>query len=174
MAIYARIAAGVVAELFTLPPGAAISDCFHPGLQWVPCDGMSGVAVGWTYVSGTFAASVASVLTLAQQAVTMMGAGLTIALTGSLSLAATTFPTDANTQRKLAAVSTTLAVSGAFPGGGTTCPMKDAAGAWHTFTVAQYKAVAVAISGFVAALDMVIDGAPASTTLPPSSISLVV
>ena len=113
--------------------------------------------------------------TLAQQAATAMAAGLTISLSGSVTLAATLFPTDAVTQGKLAAVAAGLGATGQFPGGDTTFPMKDSAGAWHTFTQAQYKAVAAAILSYVAGLQLILDGNPLGVTaLPPASVALAV
>jgi len=110
--------------------------------------------------------------TIAQQAAAAIMAGLTITLSGSVSLTAL-FPTDPATTGKLGAVVTTLVGTGAFPGGGTSYPMKDSGGAWHTFTAAQYKAVAGGIAAYVAALDLIIDGNPSgATALPPSTISI--
>jgi hypothetical protein len=112
---------------------------------------------------------------LAQQAQAAIGAGLTITLSGTLTLAATAFPTDATTIAKITTVVTTINATGAFPGGAETYPMKDASGGWHVFTVAQYKAVAGAISDYVAPLDLIIDGNPlGATALPESSVSLTV
>jgi len=113
--------------------------------------------------------------TLAQQAAMAAGAGLSVALTGSMTLAATVFPTDRMTQTKLGAVVTTINAAAAFPGGATSYPMKDAAGGWHTFNTAQYKAVAGAITAYVAACDLIADGNPlAATALPAASITLAV
>lgn len=53
--------------------------------------------------------------------------------------------------------------------------MKDLSGNWHTFTIAQYEAVATAIAGYAAALDLIIDGNPLNAVaLPTSSVSLTV
>jgi hypothetical protein len=113
--------------------------------------------------------------TLAQQAGAASAAGLTVTLTGSMTLAATLFPTDSATQAKLGAVVTTINTAGTFPGGATSYPMKDASGAWHTLTIAQYKTLAGAIAAYVAALDLIADGNPlAATALPAASVSLVV
>lgn len=113
------------------------------------------------------------VLTLAQQAQMAELAGLSITLSGSFTLAETLFPTDPTTQTKIGAVVTTINTTGAFAGGATSWPMKDSSGAWHTFTISQYKAVAVAIDTYVSALDLIIDGNPLSATaLPSASVSL--
>lgn len=115
-------------------------------------------------------------LTLAQSATTAIGAGLTITLSGTLTLAATLFPTDPKTQTKLNTVVNELNTSGTFFGAATGL-MKDAATpvVWHSFTPAQYKAVASAIGAYVAALDMIVDGNPMNATaLPQNSVSLTV
>ncbi len=111
--------------------------------------------------------------TLAQQAGAAMLSGLTISISGAMTLGPTVFPTDPTTQQKIAAVVTTLNTIGTFPDGGTSYVLKDAAGTWHTFTIAQYKAVAGAISAYVAALFLIIDGNPrGAVSLPPNSVSL--
>lgn len=140
--------------------------------QWD--DRMTGL---WAVSSGALVAYTppTPVLTLAEQAGAAMMAGLTISLSGSMTLAPTVFPTDPVTQTKLDAVSTVVLKTSAFPGGATTYPMKDAAGLWHPFTISQYEAVALAISAYVAPLDLIIDGNPLNATaLPPNSVSLTV
>ena len=120
-------------------------------------------------------APVPPALTLAQQTAAAIAAGLTITLTGTLTLGPTVFPTDSATTAKIGAIATTLLATGAFPGGATSYPMKDAAGVWHTFTVAQYTKVAGALAAYVAALDLIVDGNPFdATALPTASITLTV
>jgi hypothetical protein len=110
-----------------------------------------------------------------QQAVIAIGSGLYITLSGNLAMSSTLFPTDTDTQNKLTAVVTTVTAVGAFPGGLYYYPMKDSGGAWHSFTVSQYLAVAGAISAYVSALYLIADGNPFnSTSLPGNSVSLVV
>jgi len=178
MTEYARIAGGLVAELFTPPAGKTIADCFHADVAAAFVAVPAGVspAQGWAYAAGAFTAPAAPPPpTLAQQAMMAIDAGLTVTLSGSITLAATLFPTDAATQGKLAAVVTTINATGAFPGGGTSYPMKDAAGAWHTFNLVQYKAVAGAIGAYVAALDLIIDGNPTgAAALPAASVTTAV
>jgi len=112
---------------------------------------------------------------LSERAILAMLAGLSISLTGSITIAETTFPTDPDTQTKIAAVITTLNATGTFPGGGTSYPLKDTTGSWHTFTVDQYKAVAAAIAAYVAALHLIIDGNPLNAAgLPDSTVALTV
>ncbi len=131
----------------------------------------------WYVASGVLTSGTAPAVapTLTQQAATAMMAGLTVALSGTMTLAATVFPTDPTTQIKLNAVSSVVMKTGAFPGGTTSYPMKDAAGIWHIFTISQYEAVATAIAAYVAPLDLIIDGNPLNATaLPPNSVSLTV
>lgn len=132
---------------------------------------------GWAVSGGALVPYTppAPVLTLAQQAANAATAGLTIALSGTMTIAATLFPTDATTQRKLGAVVTTLLATGDFPGGGTTYPMVDSSGAWYTFTASQYKAVAGAIAAYVAACDLIAAGNPlGATALPANTVSITV
>lgn len=115
-------------------------------------------------------------LTLAQGATLALALGLTISLSGTMTLPPTVFPLDPDTQTKLNSVIATINATGGFPGGASSFPMKDATGAWHTFnSVAQYKAVAAALSGYAAPLYLIMDGNPLNATaLPPSSVSLTV
>lgn len=182
MSIYLRVSNGIVAETGFVPPaGFTVAECWPTSMTWVDYSTVSPApAVGWTATQTagvwTFAAPVAPVQTLAQQAAVAMANGLTIELSGSMTLAATVFPTDPTTQTKLAGVMTTVNTAGAFAGGATTFPMRDAATPplWHIFTVAQYRAVALAIDNFATALDLIIDGNPSATALPETSVSLAV
>ena len=170
---YARIYEGAVAELFAPPAGVPIGECFTPALAASFVEVPTGVAPaqGWTYTGGTFAAPAPPPApTLAQQAWALVNGGLALTITGSLTLDAT-FPCDPPTQLKLSAVQQVLSVTGKFPGGGATYPMRDAAGTWHQLTPAQYTAIATAVATFVAACDLVVDGA--SSTLPSPSAAVV-
>jgi hypothetical protein len=176
MSTFALIAGGSIAQLDT------VIFPVNPALVWT--SDISAVTpapqVGWAAVETngvwTFTAPPAAPTpTLAQQATIAAGAGVAIALAGTVTLAATTFPTDQDTQIKLGAVITTVNATGAFPGGLTTYPLKDASGVWHTLTINQYKTVAGAIATYVAALDLIADGNPfGATALPDASVSLTV
>lgn len=112
--------------------------------------------------------------TLAQQAASALAAGFTISLSGTLTLAATVFPTDPATTAKIANM-TAMAQRGILPLGAMDYPMKDASGAWHHFNAAQYTKVAGALAAYVAALDLIADGNPlGATALPSASVSLAV
>ena len=129
----------------------------------------------WAVQNGALIAATPAPPTLAQQAQVALNAGLTIGLSGSITLAPTVFPVDAVTTGKIGAVVTTLLARGEFPNGGTSYPMKDAMGEWHTFDIIQYEAVAGAISTYAASLYLIIDGNPENATeLPSASVSLTV
>ena len=97
-----------------------------------------------------------------------------------------TVPTPTPTHAQSAALASvsglTITLTGAVPGGGSSYPMKDATtngpngeGAWHTFTAAEYRTVAGAISTFVAGCDLIADGNPMSAaSLPASSVTIPV
>ena len=176
MSTYARPAAGVVFEIIqvtsaavgTLYPAAFVATLVDvTALSPQPQPGWAATQTAgvWTFAPPP----AASAPTLAQQAQAALTAGLTLTLGGSLTLAATLFPTDMATQSKLAAVTTMLNTAGVFPGGATTYPLKDAASVWHTLTVNQYKTVVGGIATYVAALFLIIDGNPLSATALPSA-----
>ena len=128
----------------------------------------------WLVKDGAIAQAPAPVLTLAQQAAAASVAGLSIALSGTMTLAATLFPTDPATQIKLANMAS-MASRGVLPLGATAYPMIDSAGAWHHFTAAQYQAVAGAIAAYVSACDLIAAGNPLGVTaLPQNSVVLTV
>ena len=168
--MWALIINGVIHELTTTDPAGR----FNPALEWVAVPSGVTPAQGWAYAGGTFSAPPAPPPpTLTQQAATAINVGLMLTLSGSLTLSATLFPTDPATTGKIGAVVTTLLATGAFPGGATSYPMKDATGSWHTFTAAQYPKVAGALAAYVAALDLIADGNPlGATTLPPASATV--
>lgn len=174
MNTYARIQAGAVFELFECD--GPITGLFDPKLVWIDVTAVAPQPQqGWTYDGTAFAAPVIPSLTLAQEASAALATGLTITLSGTVALAAAVFPTDQTTTGKIGQVVLALGATGAFPGGAETYPLKDASGTWHTFTAAQYKAVATAIAAYVAPLDLIIDGNPLGVTeLPPSSVTLTV
>ena len=148
----------------------------HSALTWEPIPAGQTVEVGYSFANGTFAAPPAPPApTLAQQAAAAIAAGLTITISGTMTLAATLFPTDPTTTAKIIAVVTAINTDGTFPGGATTFPMKDSAGTWHIFTASQYKSVASALAAYVATLNLIIDGNPLdATSLPANAITLTV
>ncbi len=173
---------GKVQDLVSIPVGGTLADA--KGITaaqqalCVPIPVGLPVGVGWSYSNGTFSPPAPSNVTpptLAQQAAAAIAAGLTITLSGTMTLAATLFPTDPATTAKIIAVVTAINTDGTFPGGATTFPMKDSAGTWHTFTSSQYKSVASALAAYVAALNLIIDGNPLdATSLPANAVTLTV
>ena len=121
-------------------------------------------------------AALTSVPSLAQQAASASVSGLTIASTGpTLTLPATLFPTDTQTQLRINTVVNGLNTLGTFPGGATSFPMLDSAGTWHTFTIAQYKAVASALFAYISTLDLIAGGNPLNAAaLPANSVTISV
>jgi hypothetical protein len=129
--------------------------------------------VSWVENGNTVAA--APSLSLAQQAASAIGAGITISLSGTISLSATLFPTDPATLSKISDVAATIGATGGFPGGASSLPMKDSSGEWHSFTLSQWKSVAGAVGAYAAALQLIIDGNPLeASSLPSASASLTV
>lgn len=117
----------------------------------------------------------ARALNIRQQARKAIQDGLTITLTGSVTMDATLFPTDTTTQAALSKVMQTVTTTGTFAGGATSFPML-AGGAWVPFTIAQYTTIAEAIDVYVTALTLIMNGysgAPGSTvSLPSNEITL--
>ena len=113
-------------------------------------------------------------LTLEQQAANAAISGLTITLSGTMTLAATLFPTDRKTQKAIESMNA-MARAGVLPLGSTTYPMIDVNEKWHHFTASQYQAVAGAIGAYVAACDLIAAGNPLGVSaLPQNSIALTV
>lgn len=116
------------------------------------------------------APAVTATQTDAEKAAALIAGGLAITSTSTPALDAT-YPTDAATQAKAGALEVRIAAGLGFPGGGSTMPWKDAAGGWHELTQAQFTSLASAISAFVAACDLVIDGFPGAT-LPDAAATI--
>jgi hypothetical protein len=111
--------------------------------------------------------------TLAQLAAVALGAGVTITISGTLTLAPTLFPCDTTTQAKLLAMDN-MAQKGVLPSGQTAYAMKDSAGQAHEFTAAQYQAVVAAIAAYTAALVLIADGISTATALPSPDLTVTV
>jgi hypothetical protein len=151
------------------------ADRFHEDFIWAPLTGVTPAPqIGWTATQAdgvwTFAPPAPPTLTLAQQAIKALGGGVTISLTGSMTLAPTVFPTDAASLNKLTQVTLVITATGGLPGGAAAMPVRDASGNWREFTPDIYKAVAVAISAWAATLQLIIDGYPGAPTALPSSV----
>lgn len=125
---------------------------------------------GSTWVANAIVYAAPATPSLAQQAAALLASGLAIVSTATSALSGT-YPADPVSQGKLLAVQSVLSVSGAFPGGATTWPVKDASGQWHVATPAQFTAIALAVANFVAPIDLIMDG-HANIPLPSSSATI--
>lgn len=169
MSTYARIQNGIVAELFAPPAGVTITECFHPDLTWIECDGTPGVAPGWTYSKGTFSAPAAPKPTLAQKAQAMLSAGCQIASTGTPALNGT-YAVDSLSQMHVVAVETSIAAGKGLPGGASTVTWPDVTGAPHSFTATNFSNFAAALRDYVSALSAI--AATDSGTLPAQPMTI--
>ncbi len=62
MKTYARVAGGVVLELFST--ALAINSLFPPGITWVDVTSVSGIAIGWLQIGNGFTAPAAQTPTI--------------------------------------------------------------------------------------------------------------
>lgn len=128
---------------------------------------------GWAISGGTLVSHTPpQSSTLAQAAAMALGQGLTITITGSLTLSATTFPIDPTAQLKINSNVNKLNQPGnTFFNDATTGRMLDMMNppGWHVFTATQYLAVAEAIGAYVTVLMEIIDGNPDNLLVLPAS-----
>ena len=142
----------------TLPPNAVI--CTEAQYQaWQ----------SWSLASGNLAAATPPAPTLAQQAAAAIIAGLTITSTSAAALDGT-YAVDASAQQHVMAEITSIMLNGTFADGSATVDWLDVEGASHTFTVAQFKTFATAISAYVAALTKCMLGQLAA--LPAATVTI--
>lgn len=168
MTQYARIANAMVFELFTPPGDLTPQQCFTPSIaaQFVAVPAGVTPEQGWTYEGGLFAAPVVATPTLAEQAAALLAAGLTISSTSTPALDGT-YATDSVSQQHIQAEIIAILTNNTFAEGTSSIAWLDAAGASHTFTVAQFKAFATAVAAFVSGCLWCMNGQ--STTLPSAS-----
>ena len=176
MSQYARINTSVTpnvgAELFTTTGN--ISEIFHSDLTWVDVDAWPGVVPGWvaTVSNGvwSFAAPAAIVLSPAQLANGIMGAGLSVTCTSTPALTGT-YPCDATTQNKLSNVALYVQANGKFPANLTEFPVFDISGTVHLFpTTAEFLAFVTKMGDFITELDLYAGGAVSSAPAQPITI----
>jgi hypothetical protein len=105
----------------------------------------------WTISNGAIVAYTAPAPSLAQQAQTALAAGLAVTSTATAALNGT-YAVDATAQNHVMAEVTAIMLNGTFADGADTVAWLDISGASHTFTVAQFKTLASAISAYVANL----------------------
>lgn len=149
----------------TLPPGAIECTQAEAGAT-----GPWSTVVGGALVVGTPPAPPPP--TLAEQAMSAIGAGLTIT-SPTLGVTAIPFDVGPDTQNHITAEVTSILLDGTFVGGASTIAWPDLIipyPAQHLWTVDQFKVFARAQGAYVAALYKVINGT--ATTLPPASVTL--
>lgn len=168
MSIFAEIKAGTVSNVAVASAAADL-----PAGQWIQIDTLTPQpGIGWTYSSGTFTPPTPPAPpapTLAQQAAALIAAGLTITSTSTSSLDGT-YATDPVSQQHISAEVTSILLNDTFTDGTSSIAWLDAAGASHTFTVAQFKTFATAVAAFVSACLKCVNGQ--STTLPSASATI--
>jgi len=81
------------------------------------------------------------------------GSGATVCTSGI----AGTYALDLQSQNNIEAEIINIDTNGTFTNGQTTHTWPDASGALHTFTIAQFKALATAIGAFIDALDTALE-----------------
>ena len=176
MSIFARLNAGVVAELFTPPAGVAIADCFAPGLTWVDVTAQApAVQPGWsaTLTGGVwvFAAPPgASAPTLPQQATAMLAAGIAIVSTATPALNAT-YPVTTAAWQQMTGILSSIAVGLGLPEDGNTVNWPDVTGTPHQFTETNFKNLARAVRDFTYTLSSIQGGAALPLPTLPVTIA---
>jgi hypothetical protein len=174
MSTYARIQNGIVAEIFLVPAGFTLAECVVAALMpsFVDIDGIAPAPQpGWTFTApATFAAPVPVPPTPTQQAAILLSAGCQIVSTGTPAISGT-YALDANSLFNLTALSAGIAAGKPLPGGGITFNYPDISAAQHAFTGANFLDMAVAVEGYVYAINQTLvalaDGQTASfPTLP--------
>lgn len=176
MTTYARADNGLVAELFTPPAGIPITDCFHSGLVWIPCDAFPGIIQGWlaTETDGVWSFSARPAPpgpTPAQQAEAALNAGVQIVSTGTPSLNGT-YECDADSQHRMMAVVLYTVINNTFPGGLSSYGWMDKGNNPHLFTgIDQFKEFATRIADYVSALEQVQFGVTSQLPGQPVTIA---
>jgi len=122
------------------------------------------VVANGVIIPGTF---VPPITTQAQLA---LSEGLTVTSNSTSSLNGV-YPVDTSAQNHIQAEVISIMLSGNFADGSNAVAWTDMSGVNHTFNVAQFQSLALAIGAYVAALFKVINGS--STSLPPSTVTIV-
>ena len=131
----------------------------------------TAVTAGWTDVTSAWPPAPPSP-TAAQQAATLLAAGLAVTSTGTPALSGT-FATTANAVANVNAVITYILLNSTFPGGGTTMPWVDHAGSTHIFpSTTAFKAFATAFADFVAQAQLFADSNGAIGALPSNTVTI--
>ena len=168
MPVLAIVHGGIVTALYSPPDGVTPADAGILSADdlaaAVAVEPGAHVAVGMAWPP-----ALPPPPTLAEQAQTALGAGLTITSTATPALNGLYSVDSASTGLIQGEMIVILAV-GTFADGGSTVVWLDLTGTPHTFTVAQFRAFAVAIARYIAALGKAIVGQVA--TLPPATATI--
>lgn len=166
MSAWALIINGVVFETTTVNPVGR----FPPDMLWVAC--ADTVVAGYTYDGGTtFSAPPGPATpTLAQQANTLLAAGLAITSTATSGLNAT-YPSDPNTISYVNSELNAILLNNTFADGTSAIQWPDISGALHAFDVAQFKTFASALGAFVSGIRKCVIGV-SGAVLPDSSATI--
>lgn len=144
----------IVAQLVTVD--GDITELFHSGIIGPDVTNVSPQPqVGWTYTvaAGTFAAPATIAPTAAQEANTLLAAGLAITSTGTPSINGTYACDDAQ-QDTITKLQTYIAKNGVFPGGLSSVQLRLTNGSTVAIpSVALFQEIATAIGDFVAEVD---------------------
>lgn len=142
-----------------------------PPLAWVDISSASPAPeVGWTLSGSTFTAPASPpALSLAQQAVVALSAGLAVTSTGTPAINGT-YALDLESRSDIMAEIVSLLKNSTFTNGTTTLPFTDISGALHDFQVTVFEALATEIGNYVGALKAII--ASNSGTLPAAPAPL--
>jgi hypothetical protein len=167
---------GLVLDGSIIETHAAMFDVF-PALSWTT--DISAVTpppqVGWgaTQAGGvwTFTAPPAAPApTLTQQATALLATGCAIVSTATPALNAT-YACDAESRADILSEMVSILAVGAFTNGSASLAWPDVTGAQHTFTVAQFKALATSLGGFVGTLKPLAAGATGALPAQPVTIA---
>jgi hypothetical protein len=147
MKTYARIDGGLVVEL--LATAGDIAAMFHPSLVWVDASAAEGVAPGWSYASGSFAAPAAPSLAAVQASrIATLRAACTTAITSGYTSAALgaahSYPSTPTDQANMAASVVASLLPGIATGWTTPFWCADAGGTW---SFAAHTAAQIQLAG---------------------------
>jgi hypothetical protein len=172
MSLYTRIQDGVVAELFTPPPGSPpIDQMFNADLTWIDATVVSPAPqVGWTYNGTAFAAPPPPPPpTLQEQAGALLGFPVAIVCTSVPALNGS-YPIDPAAQMQITGIASAINAGLGLPGGGANFNWPDATGTPHAWPAAQFTEFAKAVMNFVYAAAQVAQGHGA--TLPSATLTI--
>lgn len=136
---------------------------------------MAAQAAGQVIVPGSGGAPVATApapvtLTLAQQAQVQLAQGFAVTCTSTPALSGTYSVADINSRINVISQMVSIATTGNFSNGSTTIAWIDMSGTPHTFGVAQFRELAIAIGAYFTTMEMII--LTDSGTIPPATATI--